>query len=66
MAVKQELLLQIGVLDERIYNNIFQIRQVRNKLVHEGKMISENMVTLLYESVKELLILAPGIKIDTW
>lgn len=66
MAVKQELLLQIGVLDERIYNNIFQIRQVRNKLVHEGKMISENMVTLLYESVKELLILAPGIKIDAW
>ena len=66
MAVKQELLLQIGILDERIYNNIFQIRQVRNKLVHEGKMISENMVTLLYESVKELLILAPGIKIDTW
>ena len=29
-------------------------------------MISENMVTLLYESVKELLILASGIKIDTW
>lgn len=66
MAVKQEILLQIGVLNEKIYNNIFDIRQVRNKLVHEGKMISESKATLLYESVKDLLILVSGIKIDLW
>jgi hypothetical protein len=64
MAVKQEILLQIGVLNEKIYNNIFEIRQVRNKLVHEGKMVPESKATLLYESVKELLVLASGIKID--
>lgn len=64
MAVKQEILLQIGVLSERIYNNIFAIRQIRNKLVHEGKMISESKATLLYESVKELLMLASEMKID--
>ena len=58
MAVKQEILLQLGVLNENIYNNIFEIRQARNKLVHEGKMISENKAILLYESVKELLMLA--------
>lgn len=64
MAVKQEILLQIGVLSERIYNNIFAIRQIRNKLVHEGKMISESKATLLYESIKELLMLASEMKID--
>ena len=37
MAVKQELLLQIGILPPNIYNSIFAIRQARNKLVHEGK-----------------------------
>lgn len=64
MAVKQEILLQIGVLSEKIYNNIFLIRQIRNKLIHEGKMISEGKATLLYESVKELLMLASEMKID--
>jgi len=66
MAVKQEVLLQIGVLNERLYNNIFEIRQMRNKLIHEGKMIPESKATLLYESVKELLILVTGIKIEKW
>lgn len=66
MAVKQEILLQIGILNEKIYNSIFAIRQIRNKLIHEGKMISESNATLLYESVKELLVLASGIKIDLY
>lgn len=64
MAVKQEILLQIGVLNEKIYNDIFSIRQVRNKLIHEGVMISENKAKLLYDSVKELLVLVSGMKID--
>ena len=64
MAVKQEILLQIGVLNEKIYNDIFSIRQVRNKLIHEGVMISENKAKLLYDSVKELLALVSGMKID--
>ncbi len=64
MAVKQEILLQISVLSEKIYNNIFAIRQIRNKLIHERKMISESKAALLYESVKELLMLASGMKID--
>lgn len=64
MAVKQEILLQIGVLSEKIYNDIFLIRQARNKLIHEGKMISKSKAKILYESVKELLSLASGMKID--
>lgn len=64
MAVKQEILLQIGVLNEKIYNDIFSIRQVRNKLIHEGGMISENKAKLLYDSVKELLVLGSEMKND--
>jgi len=66
ISVKQEILLQIGVLNEKIYNNIFEIRQARNKLVHEGKMISEGTATLLFETVKELLVLTSTEKIDRW
>lgn len=60
------ILLQIGVLNENIYNNIFEIRQARNKLVHEGKLISESKATLLFETVKELLMLASKMKIVLW
>lgn len=66
ISVKQEILLQIGVLNENIYNNIFEIRQARNKLVHKGKLISESKATLLFETVKELLMLASKMKIDLW
>ena len=66
ISVKHEILLQIGVLNENIYNSIFEIRQARNKLVHEGKLISEDKATLLFEMVKELLMLASKIKIDSW
>lgn len=64
LSVKQEILLQIGVLDENIYNNIFKIRQARNKLVHEGKLISENEAQLLVETVKELLVLASELEVE--
>lgn len=64
ISVKQEILLQIGILDEKIYNNIFEIRQARNKLVHEGKLISESKATLLFETVKELLALVSKTNID--
>lgn len=64
ISVKQEILLQIGVLNEKIYNNIFEIRQARNKLVHEGKMISKSKATILYETIKELLALVSKTNID--
>lgn len=64
MSVKQEILLQIGALNEDIYNNIFEIRQARNKLVHEGRLISENKATLLFKTVKELLMLASHMRFD--
>lgn len=64
ISVKQEVLLQIGVLDEQIYNKVFEIRQARNKLVHEGKMISDRIAILLFETVKELLALVSKTDID--
>lgn len=66
ISVKQEILLQIGVISEKIYNNIFEIRQARNKLVHEGKLISESKATILLETVKELLALVSKMNIDSW
>ena len=47
-----------------LYSNIFEIRQARNKLVHEGKLISESKATLLFETVKELLALVSKTNID--
>ena len=55
IAVKQEFLLQVGVFNIDIYNDLFSIRQARNKLIHEGVMISESKATLLYDSIMKLL-----------
>ena len=55
MAVKQEFLLQVGVFDIDVYNDIFSIRQARNKLIHEGVMIPESKAKLLYASIMKLL-----------
>lgn len=63
ISVKQEILLQIGVLGENIYNSIFEIRQARNKLVHEGRLISKDIATSLLETVKELLMLISKVTI---
>ena len=55
MAVKQEMLFQIGILDKDIYDSIFLIRQARNKLIHDGTMITEDTAKLLYDSIMKLL-----------
>lgn len=55
MAVKQEVLFQKGLLRENLYNDVFYARQARNKLIHEGKRISENNASKVYDFVKELL-----------
>ena len=60
ISVKQEVLMQTGVLNENEYNSLFVIRQARNKLIHEGKMISEEQATLLYDTVNELLSTITG------
>ena len=60
ISVKQEVLMQTGVLKENEYNSLFVIRQARNKLIHEGKMISEIQATLLYDTINELLSTISG------
>lgn len=60
ISVKQEVLMQTGVLNENEYNSLFVIRQARNKLIHEGKMISEKQATLLYDTVNQLLSTISG------
>ncbi len=54
-SVKQELLFQIGILDEEIISNLHPARKARNKLVHEGKGVSERVATDLVIVVELLL-----------
>ena len=54
-AVKQEVLFQKRILSEELYNDIFVARQARNKLIHEGKRISESDASKVYKFVLEML-----------
>lgn len=53
-SVKQEMLYQIGILTKNTFSNLYTVRKARNKLVHEGKMVSEEIAKILYESIDEL------------
>lgn len=57
-SVKQEILYQMGVLSEAAYSNLYTVRKARNKLVHEGLLISEETARKLYGAVEALLKIA--------
>lgn len=57
-SVKQEILYQIGILTEDAYSNLYIVRKARNKLVHEGQLISEETARKLYSAVEALLKIA--------
>ena len=57
-SVKQEILYQIGILTEDAYSNLYSVRKARNKLVHEGQLISEEIARKLYSAVEALLKIA--------
>lgn len=57
-VVKQELLFQNKIITESILQNLFIARQVRNKLVHEGKSVSEEVAINLFKSISELFEIA--------
>jgi hypothetical protein len=57
-SVKQEILYQIGILTEDAYSNLYTVRKARNKLVHEGQLISEEIARKLYSAVEALLKIA--------
>jgi hypothetical protein len=57
-SVKQEILYQVGVLSEVAYSNLYTVRKARNKLVHEGQLISEETARKLYSAVEALLKIA--------
>ncbi len=59
-SVKQEILYQVGILPESVYAKIFMVRKARNKLVHEGKMVSKEDAVQLYNGIDELLRIAAG------
>lgn len=57
-SVKQEILYQVGILPEDVYANLYTVRKVRNKLVHEGKMVAQADALQLYYVVNELFKIA--------
>lgn len=57
-SVKQEILYQIGILTGDAYSNLYTVRKARNKLVHEGQLISEETARKLYSAVEALLKIA--------
>lgn len=57
-SVKQEILYQIGILSQAAYSNLYTVRKARNKLVHEGQLISEETARKLYDAVEAMLKIA--------
>lgn len=60
VSVKQEILYQIGIISKEIYSRLYSGRKARNKLVHEGKLVSEEDAMNLYSATDELLQIATG------
>ena len=59
-SVKQEVLCQREVINSALYSDLFQIRQARNKLIHEGKVISMDIAAKTYDCVEKLLFIVSG------
>jgi hypothetical protein len=59
-SVKQEILYQRGLLTSDTVSKLYPARKARNKLVHEGKKVSESVALGLLEAIKALLIGATG------
>lgn len=55
IAVKQEMLFQMGYISEEILSHLSAARKTRNKLVHEGKGVEKDTALGLFNAVKELL-----------
>ena len=60
MTIKHELLFQNGIITEDIYGLIFPARQARNKLVHEGQSIPENIAVDLSKAILSLIAICVG------
>lgn len=54
-GIKQEMLFQAKIINEDIFKNLFEARRIRNKLVHEGKSVSEETAWNLFSAVSALL-----------
>ena len=48
----------MGILTDKVYAKIYGVRKARNKLVHEGILVGEDVAVNLYEAVDELLKIA--------
>lgn len=54
-SVKQEILFQSKILSEEILHNLSEARKARNKLVHEGKTVNQEIATSILETTFKLI-----------
>lgn len=54
-SVKQEILYQSKLIDEEIISKLSPARRARNKLVHEGKGVSQKVAIDLFHAVQLLI-----------
>ncbi|MEE4106314.1 hypothetical protein V2I78_19765 [Pseudomonas viridiflava] len=59
-SVKQEMLFQVGVFDSFVFERLYPARQSRNRLVHDGKEVSEVIVMNLYTAIVKLICICLG------
>lgn len=57
-SVKQEILFQTGVIDSFVFERLYPARQARNRLVHDGKEVTEQVVRNLYLAIVKLICLS--------
>jgi hypothetical protein len=55
LAVRQEILWQVGIISKETYKLLFPARQARNSLIHSGKPPSQEIVSGLYEATIQLM-----------
>lgn len=60
-AVRLEVLLQLGVINQATFANLYRARQARNALVHKGSTPDSKLVKKLFDSMLVLLENASGV-----
>ncbi|WP_060873450.1 hypothetical protein [Myroides odoratus] len=54
-SIKQEILFQSKILTEDILKNLSEARKARNKLVHEGKAVDQEIATSILKTTFKLI-----------
>ena len=59
-SVKQEILFQVGLISENVFQALYPARQARNRLVHDGKDVDEKIAMGAYNAIISMLSICAG------